>query len=353
MKQRIVFLDFLRVVACFLVILIHTCEPYYLGPNDTIAFSDSADRLWVAIIDGACRASVPLFVMTSSYLLLPLKTGGTDFFRKRGKRIFLPFLFWSVFYAIIPVLQAGGSSDAIIEKVTRLLYTFNNEGGHLWYIWMLAGIYLIMPVISPWLQKTSKRGELIFIGIWIVASCYYYLRPWLGPLWGQAAWNEFHALYYYSGYIGYVVLAHYIRFRINWSARKTMATGITSLIVGYILTAGIWYNHAGISTDYAFVEQPWHFCTVNIIMMTFGTFLIFKCIRTAPAFLYKPFEDMSKLSYGIYLIHIFMLGIAYSIIGTAMFTPMNILIVATTTFLLSYITCKLLSFIPGGKYIIG
>lgn len=88
-------------------------------------------------------------------------------------------------------------------------------------------------------------------------------------------------------------------------------------------------------------------------MMTFGTFLIFKCIRTAPAFLYKPFEDMSKLSYGIYLIHIFMLGIAYSIIGTAMFTPMNILIVATTTFLLSYITCKLLSFIPGGKYIIG
>lgn len=353
MKQRIVFLDFIRVLACFLVILIHTCEPYYLGPNDTIVFGDASNRLWVALIDGACRASVPLFVMTSSYLLLPLKTGGFEFFRKRGKRIFTPFIFWSVFYAVIPALQSGGGSDVIIEKTSRLLYTFNNEGGHLWYIWMLVGIYLMMPVISPWLKKTSKTGELTFIGLWIISSCYYYLRPVLGPLWGQAAWNEFHALYYYAGYLGYVVLAHYIRFRIDWPVKKLLAVGIPLLTIGYALTAGIWYHHAGTSNDYAYVEQPWHFCTINIIMMTLGTFLIFKCLKSVPKWLYRPFEDMSKLSYGVYLIHIFMLGISYSIFGMSLFAPLNILLIALSTFVLSYITCKILSYIPGCRYIIG
>lgn len=353
MKQRVVFLDFVRVMACFLVILIHTCEPYYLGPNDTIVFDDMANRLWVALIDGACRASVPLFVMTSAYLLLPLKTGGFEFFRKRGKRIFIPFILWSVFYAVVLALQSGAGADAIIDSVSRLLYTFNNEGGHLWYIWLLIGVYLMMPIISPWLQKTSKKGELTFIWIWVITSCYYYLRPGVGPLWGQSAWNEFHALYYYSGYLGYVVLAHYIRFRLNWSVKRCMVIGIPLLLVGYLLSAGIWYNHAGVYADYAYVEQPWHFCTINTLMMTFGTFIIFKCIKTSPDWLYWPFEDMSKLSYGIYLMHIFILGLVYSIIGMSMFTPINMIVVATATFICSYLICKVLSLFRFGKYIIG
>lgn len=80
----------------------------------------------------------------------------------------------------------------------------------------------------------------------------------LTPLWGQAAWNEFHALYYYADYLGYVVLAHYIRFLMNWSAKKSFAVGIPLLIIGYALSAGTWYDHAGIPDDYAYVEHPWH-----------------------------------------------------------------------------------------------
>ena len=37
-EKRVVFLDWLRVVACLMVMLIHSCEPFYLGgaePNVT------------------------------------------------------------------------------------------------------------------------------------------------------------------------------------------------------------------------------------------------------------------------------------------------------------------------------
>ena len=87
--------------------------------------------------------------------------------------------------------------------------------------------------------------------------------------------------------------------------------------------------------------------------MTLGTFLIFKCLKAVSDWLYRPVEDMSKLSYGIYLMHIFILGIVYSIIGMSMFTPLNMIVVALTTFICSYLLCKGLSLCRFGKYIIG
>ena len=81
MKQRIVFLDYLRVFACFLVMLVHASENYYgaegstdmAGPQSFLA--NEADRLWVSVYDGFSRMAVPLFMIVSAYLLVPMKRG--------------------------------------------------------------------------------------------------------------------------------------------------------------------------------------------------------------------------------------------------------------------------------------
>ena len=70
-KERVVFLDWLRVIACFMVMAIHSAEPFYLGgtePNIT-HIASRWDMLWITVTECLCRACVPLFVMTSSYLL--------------------------------------------------------------------------------------------------------------------------------------------------------------------------------------------------------------------------------------------------------------------------------------------
>ena len=69
---RIVFLDYLRVLACLMVIATHSCDSFYIGPGGVWQCASESDRLWISIIDSIMRAAVPLFVMTSSYLLLPL-----------------------------------------------------------------------------------------------------------------------------------------------------------------------------------------------------------------------------------------------------------------------------------------
>ena len=70
--QRIVFLDYLRAFACLTVIIVHSSEFFYIGSEHPLTIAPG-DNLWVSILDSMFRAAVPLFVMASSYLLVPLQ----------------------------------------------------------------------------------------------------------------------------------------------------------------------------------------------------------------------------------------------------------------------------------------
>lgn len=349
--KRIVFLDYLRVIACFMVVLVHACEFYYCGESG-VSVADDTDRLWISIIDGAFRQSVPLFIMASSFLLLPLTTSSTVFFKRRFSRVFVPFLVWSLLYAVVPVIT-GAMEGNIAERVSTILYTANTDSGHLWFIYMLIGVYLVMPVISPWLSRVSKRGEEIFLAIWFLTTFTGYLRPLTGYVWGEVFWNNFHALYYFSGYIGYVVLAHYIRKYVDWSLKKSVAVGVPLILVGFAITAGLFYTHSMESNDYAYVEQSWYFCTFNVAMMTAGSFLILRHINYSKQWLYRPIQSVSKISYGIYLMHIFVLGVMQQLIAPHMATLPAILTVGTATFLACAIITRLISLLPGSKWVVG
>ena len=102
--KRIAFLDYVRVFACFLVMLVHASENFYgaAGSTDMVGpqsfLQNEADRLWVSVYDGFSRMSVPLFMIVSAYLLAPMKKGQScwQFYRKRFLRIMPPFVFFMV-----------------------------------------------------------------------------------------------------------------------------------------------------------------------------------------------------------------------------------------------------------------
>ena len=98
---RIVFLDYLRFIACFMVIFVHCIEPFYLGGEGTF-IRNHTDAAWATFLDSALRAAVPLFLMASSYLLFPLKYDTATFFRKRFVRVCIPLIIWTLLYALVP-----------------------------------------------------------------------------------------------------------------------------------------------------------------------------------------------------------------------------------------------------------
>ena len=90
---------------------------------------------------------------------------------------------------------------------------------------------------------------------------------------------------------------------------KRFIVGLISMVAGAALTIYSFYIQAipGITHSTPVIEIGWAFCTINCVLLTAGTFLLFTCINRpeAPRFV----TDMSKLSYGMYLMHIFWLGV--------------------------------------------
>ena len=361
--KRIVFLDYIRVFACFMVMLVHASENFYGAPGSTdmagpqSLLASEADRLWVSLYDGFSRMSVPLFMIVSAFLLVPMREGmsAMEFYRRRAMRILPPFFIFIVLYSTIPMLWNQIDLTTCMHDLSRTFINFPTLAGHLWFMYPLIGLYLFIPVISPWLSKVSAKEERFFLWLFALSTCMPYLNRWCGELWGQCFWNEFHIFWYFSGYLGYLVLAHYIRVHLDWSIARRVVVGGVMTLVGAIWTILSFYVQAepGILHDTPTLEIGWSFCTINCLMLTSGAFLLFTCIRRGST--PKIVLQLSNLSYGMYLMHIFWLGMWTSILKGDFGLPSVAAIpaIAVATFLSCWIATYVISLLPGGKWVVG
>jgi len=368
MKERIVFADYLRVVACFMVMLVHASENFYGADASGLAgnvsmLANEANRFWVSFYDGAiARVAVPLFMIISAFLLVPMKKDMTmmQFYRKRFTRILPPFFCFMLLYTFLPLAWGGMTWEQSVADLKMLPFNFPSMGGHLWFMYPLISLYLIIPVVSPWLEKSSAKEELVFIGLFALSTFTPWLHRFVSPeIWGECFWNGFSALWYCSGYLGYLVLAHYIRFHLDWSVRKRMTIGSICFVAGAAFTAwSFWLKGVpGQLIETPMLEWAWEFCTPNVLCATFGVFLMFTCIRQTEA--PRWITQLSKLSFGMYLMHMFFLApIATFFVDGNRADPLipvwlAIPVIAILCFICSAVATKIISKIPGSKYVIG
>lgn len=168
--KRIVFLDYIRVFACFLVILVHASENFYGAPGSTDMagpqsfLANEADRLWVSVYDGFSRMAVPLFMIVSAFLLAPMKEEQSmwQFYRQRCLRILPPFFIFMLLYSTLPMLWGQIDGETSMKDLSRIFLNFPTLAGHLWFMYPLISLYLFIPIISPWLRKATAKEERFF-----------------------------------------------------------------------------------------------------------------------------------------------------------------------------------------------
>ena len=179
-RSHVVWLDVVRFVAMFTVVCCHSADPFNFYPGEPPANIDQI-KFWGAAYGSFLRPCVPLFVMITGALLLPLKDDTSVFYKKRISRVFWPFLIWSVLYNLFPWItgQLGLSPEVILdffpysgEEVARqsldvsLRYiaeiplNFSIVDVHMWYIYLLIGLYLYLPVFSDYMGMlaTAMNG---------------------------------------------------------------------------------------------------------------------------------------------------------------------------------------------------
>lgn len=345
--------DILRVLACYLVIQVHAGEFYYIGQGGLTLPGE--DPFWVGILNSLCRTAVPLFVMLSGYFLLPVKEEVGPFLKKRFTRVLIPFVVWCVLYAIYWAVKGQTDWMQAGVNVLHIPVNFGVEVGHLWYVYMLIGLYLFAPMISPWIASVSKKGMELYLIIWAVSLCVPYIHLIYPAILGECFWNQTPLLYYFSGFLGYMILAAYIKKFMPEKKAWHVPVGLLMIVIGYVFTAGGFI--ASLGAEYVKdLELTWGFETINVALMSMGLFLVLRhlSIQHPDRVGMKVVGDVSKLSYGMYLVHIMILNQFY-----ALFNPLfdsawiKIPVIAVSTFLVSYLIVKVLSYLPKSKYLVG
>lgn len=344
-KPRIQFLDWLRVIACLMVMTVHACECIY--SNDySFQFPTEADRWWVAIVNGLVRPAVPLFLIASAYLLIPVKTDLLTFYRRRLSRVFIPFIVWLALYAVLPALWGEWSSAEAMDNLRQVFINFIPRESHLWFMYMLLGIYLIMPILSPWLEKCTKRDEQIMLGIWLFTSLFWRLHEACGSIFGECWWNPWPTFHYVSGYVGYVVLAHYIRTYIQWSTIQTICRCLPLFLLSWGWCIYSFYSRSFYVEAVSSLEIDWQPTAFAPVLMSFSLFMMIRCINNVAVRLQRVIEAISRQTYGMYLMHMMMLPAYFGFFGSCLSGLSLIIATAVATYITSYLLTWIISKIP-------
>jgi surface polysaccharide O-acyltransferase-like enzyme len=256
------------------VLQVHAGEFFYIGAGMTV--QNTADARWAGWYNSLCRASVPLFVMLSGYYLFPVGPDTRSYLRRRLRRVALPFVVWCALYALQGYLEGRYDLLAALRNVSAIAVNYGVEVGHLWFVYMLLGIYLIAPTVSPWVTSASRAELEGYLTLWTATLLLPYLRLLAPAWWGEAFWNGTPMLHYFSGSLGYAILAAYLR-RFHTGSRSATHYAAAFLLVacGYAVTTAGFLRRLGTATTVSEVELTWTFESLNVAMMAAGLFLLF------------------------------------------------------------------------------
>lgn len=327
-NQHIVWLDVVRFIAMFTVVCCHCTDPFNFYPGTAPNIGEI--KLWGAIYGSVLRPCVPLFVMITGALLLPVRGDTSTFYKKRIPRVFYPFLIWSVLYNLFPWITgllglnpqiildffpyAGEevmqqSFSVSLKYILMIPFNFSILAVHMWYIYLLIGLYLYLPVFSAWVEKASERAKLMFLLAWGVTLLLpYYYQFVSNYLWGTCSWNSFGMLYAFTGFNGYLLLGHYLK-NLEWSLKKTLAIGIPMFAVGYAVTF-LGFRHITALPEYTdeMLELFFTYCSLNVVMMTIPVFMLAKKVKVNSERMKKALANLTVCGFGIYMIHYFFTG---------------------------------------------
>ena len=265
-----------------------------------------------------------------------------QFLKKRIVRISFPVLFWT----LLGILVFRYDEVMVEIGIFRILLSipFSHQFGILWFMYMLTGLYLLAPILSPWLRQTGKRELEFYLILWAITMCYPYIRDYINI-------NESHTgiLYYFGGYVGYFLLGYYLRFYLE-------DVSIWKCFLLLLLPLSFATAIKIIEMEVSFYEMFWYL-SILVAMMSVAWFMLIKrvdIVYNDASRLHRFIVLVSNCCFGIFLIHIFIMrSIIWKWTWLYDMGMMQIVLVTFLTFIGSFVVTWLISYLPGAEYIIG
>jgi surface polysaccharide O-acyltransferase-like enzyme len=196
-EASVPWIDRLRVWGAFAVIALHVSGATFRAYAGAPTFRWLDACLW----NSATRWAVPVYVLLSGYLLLAPERaeGAIAFWRRRASRIAVPLLFWGVLYALVHGARTPG------ELVRRVLVRAD-AAYHLWFLYMLAVLYLLAPALAAALRRLPPAGRVALCAACLAVTLHVPGRAPLLPPHALPRWLDLAA-----PYVGYFLLGALLR----------------------------------------------------------------------------------------------------------------------------------------------
>lgn len=290
--KRNLSLDIVRIVAVLAVVMVHV-SAYFVTRYGCGTFEFTLGN----IFDAVSRLGVPLFLMVSGALFLDQnkKIATKTILYKNALGLAVITVIWAVIYSLVDnfVLNSFHDIKSVFDLIVYGYY-------HMWYLYMIIGIYIITPFLRAFVRVENKRLVLFFIAVCLLVQ-------FVLPLVNKAllkyadvdyvgALTDKLKLSFFGEYLTYYVLGWYLThvgIKKKWLRIFAYFLGAAALafIILYVHFGGSYldaYNNIGIPV---FVYATSAFLALTNIKISAKE-------KTA-----KTLATMSKLTFGVYIIH--------------------------------------------------
>lgn len=342
--------DRLRNLATVMVIGIHVSAPVAQGYSAYDSWFWWASNWW----DSICRPAVPLFVMLSGFLLLSKDYPLGDFLKRRFSRVIVPSLVWMVLYNLYNYL-AQGQPATFGEAALRIVE--NRVHYHLWFIYLIIGLYLVYPIMRPWVRQAREQDFWYLFALCAMASWGYKIL--------YVFWSVNIGIYweFFCNNLGYFVLGYYLGNKATqdetaqvgglpaWPLLRRQLLWVAGglIVLGTLVTA---FGTYWASKKYGNEFHPYFYdyLTPNVGLCAAGWFLFAKYAWNRRPLL-EVEREFSAASFGIYFIHVLILDF-WSKVGywqTRFHPAKTIPILTAMVTLFSFMVIMFIRAFPGGK----
>lgn len=347
---KLLWADNIRFFATIGVIILHTSSSglYLFATIPTIQWGI------LDVVDSAMRCCVPLFVMLSGALLLRQDKQLVPYLKNRFWRIIVPFLFWALVYCVVYIASIWTKIDGekavatfveILKDVFFYKGLFRMQAFHFWYVYMIIGLFLVVPILRRWIKYATKKEMRYFLLLWAISLI-------LLPM-ADASFKPTIDITFFSGYIGYFIVGYYLS-ETDFDSKLLNTKSLTVIILLLVmLTAGGTYYLT--SMEGSLNQEFFKYLSPNIVLLSIAVFLCLKQLRIKNNRLLGWMVILNKYSFGIYLVHIIVLRILNNIgINWSFIHPLiGIPLTAGIAFISSFTIIFILNKLPLGKHISG
>lgn len=168
MKERDHRLSNIRAVSCMAVVILHTFFAFA-----SMAGAGSVNYTVSFIVRNLMFWAVPCFVMVTGALLLnPHKrVGYGKVLTKYIPRMVVALvLFSGIFYAIDVACGFTDLSSATVRDLLKSLITGQRLWSHMWYLYTMIALYLIIPLLNPLLRLGKKTAVAASVVLFVFLS---------------------------------------------------------------------------------------------------------------------------------------------------------------------------------------